>query len=66
MGHSSPGDHSEGERPEEPGDDERSPGSDIEPGDAVPEEAPASGSEGPPGPEPDRVIEEKGRDERAG
>ncbi len=55
-----------GERPAEDADRERSPGSDVEPGDAVPDEAPAPGSTGPPGPDPDRVIEEKGRDDRAG
>ena len=59
------GDPLEGERPAEEAGRERSLASDIEPEDAVPEGAPASGSDGPPGPDPDRVIEEKGRDDRA-
>ena len=54
----------EGE-PGEPAGDEGSSGPEIEPGDAVPDEAPPSESTGPPGEEPKRVIEEKGRDERA-
>jgi len=50
---------------DEPGDEERSGAADVEPGDAVPDEPAPSKPRTPPGPDPDRVIEEKGRTERS-
>ncbi len=50
----------EGER----ASDEGSRGPAITPDDAVPDKAAPPGSTGPPSPDPDRVVEEKGRTDR--
>ena len=44
--------------------DESSRGHAITPDDAVPDKAALPGSTEPPGPDPDRVVEEKGRTDR--